>query len=205
MAASSSAHRTEIRYLLDAGTLYYGEETENTPPLDSSLVSSNDDKLAVPILDPSNPATDDPEEPGGQICKWKLRHRTSITRGQANNEQVHTATMQYASSPSSPPPTAASWANFPFGAFKTPASQPSAHCYLPSPPTPSRVRLDEDTTISMPDFPCPMPNVIAVGRGRGCPPHRRPKLKFRPRHIGGLSPLHKKMRCDEWGVPKLLR
>ena len=50
MVASSSARKTESRYLLDAGALYHGKEKENTPPLGSSLASSRDDELDIPIL-----------------------------------------------------------------------------------------------------------------------------------------------------------
>ena len=119
-----------------------------------------------------------------------------ITRQRSNDEQVHAATMQPASSPSLPPSTAALLDNLIFGALKTPTAQPSVHhYYLSSVPTPSRVRL-ENTAIGMPKLLYLTPEVIAVGRGRGQPPPRRPKLKFRPRHIGHFSPLYKNICRD---------
>ena len=124
MAASSSAHKTESRYLLNAGALYHGKEKENTPPLGSSLASSRDDELGIPFLGPSEPAANDPKEPARQIRKWKLKHRVPITRQRSNGEQMHAATMQPASSSPLSPSTAVLLDNLLFGAPKTPTSQP---------------------------------------------------------------------------------
>ena len=140
-------------------------------------------------------------EPAREIHKWNLIHGLSIARQQAkaSNEQAHGNAVRPAPSPPSSPSTAASWANFPLGTLKlkTPASQPSAHYYLSLPPTHLRLQLDEDTTITMPNSLYLTPGAITVGRGRGCPLHRRRKLKLRPRPIGRASPHSYKMRHGE--------
>ena len=181
----------------------FSEDKENKPPPHDNTLSliTNTKKLAIPILYP--PSEQESFDTNLKVSiahekKWKLQPRRACT----NIKKLlliiikQTSTFIKPTLTSPPPPVDdASWANFLFGALRTPVPliMPPPQItqgILHSPPEFNRMISIEDnnnTSIAMPSLSSLAPENINGDYHSGSRPlllMRRPRLKLRPSSLG---------------------
>ena len=165
------------------------KEKEITPPSYPSKVAWSFKDTELDVI----PTVRDTKSQ--QVRKWKLKHhRDSIAKFQPNLKQEANP-----SHPKSPPPKA-SWSSLMFGALNVPALPVQQQSYLQSPTVTPKKQSSEDTAlISMPAlYLTPEKSARSIS---DCPPPTRKSTRtLRRRPIGRQSPLHKKLRRDDWDI-----